>query len=256
MLPRTDLVSTGVAIGSLSGAVVAAFLIVRFGLTLSAAARAGRYALAVGGITLAASAGALLVPQSDVEALYTSQSRQYSVSPDGRYVIRTAYIQVPSSRGWGYRAHYRPPRMIRLSDRHSALVPWSGEFPLSSLHWTMSGAAYFIVDHGHRANHLSDRGLAIIQMSPGGKATTQEIALGEGEAYSYNLLPSPDSNLVAVRLGQGKSGLVKIVIVDVTRGRKLPLTISGAIWEVWWQSNTEIGYHDTRNKRHVVRVTE
>ena len=244
--------------GFAMGAVLAAILIVRSGLTWSAESRAARYGLVVGIVVLCALPLDLLLPRPPTWRMFPPDYEWSSVGPDAECAI--AVWPSPDTGQFATKS-----RMIRASDRIEAgidlpyrlFVPLPGSYyemngSLSSQGpiWTASNAAAFPISQVQVWGVARMDGIAIVHMDTAGRTVETRIRLA---AYEPTILPSPDGRLVMV--GSNPMDRKILEFVDTESCRKLGPTIED-VREYWWQSNREIGYTDSSNRRHVVRLGE
>ena len=216
----------------LLSAAIAAILVVRFGLTLTAASRAGRYALVVVAVVILATPLHFLLP-SDSGWPY----RESFVSPDGQYAIvhwsAMTDMLKENTLGSGY--------IVRLSDGKKATVTLPSNIVVRPIYWSKSNAVVFRWEGAIRTVQMDDRGML----------HEHSIKIGSGEPSRMYL--SPDRKLALVWSSDKRRG--RLEFADIETRRKLDLVITDPK-RFWWQSNTEVGYVDTEGKRRIVRVVE
>jgi hypothetical protein len=130
-----------------------------------------------------------------------------------------------------------PSRIIRLSDGVEAEVDWPANGVKTF--WTKRGAA-FAYAGGY---------LYTLRLSRAGKPILHRVQIGGAADNSMYPSPGADRAIVFWRYG----GQRRFRVVDVDTRHKLTAKVERA-QEMWWQSNTEIGYIDVKGNRHVARV--
>ena len=270
-----------ILLGWAVGVFAAWLVVVRFGLTLSIAARARRFV-----VVCLVPVVLFTVLSCSIHFPKLSPPRQeiLNVSPDGRYAIGAERGEWVTREG-----RTRAPVKLYIVDfSGGSVAPISAEFiaqkgpgqvwmlgsdgrtsdmyrRLESRHvyWTPRGMAYYVAPD--YTTHPSDR-YDMVTLRTDSTGNVQETRIPVGNLYREGSpFPSPDGRLAAIRLSDHPdSKTYWIEFVDIEGGRKLDVVIrelstSESVRDLgnyWWQSNTEFGYIDRDGNRRIVRVVQ
>lgn len=243
--------------GVAAGLIAALVVIARFGLTLPTPVRAIRYMSIVCGIFVASSVVQFFVPGRWITSSFLTWRCVYSsVSPSGEYAVSEWYPMPPKllegvfSGLAGKGVRY----LARLSDGKKVSIGWE---PNPESPWTADGS-YIGLAPGRFAALARNSGrrqpgrISLLRLDSGGRLMVKSVST-EGQTYSAEM--SPDRRLAMINPGLGDHEEQDLIFVSLDFGtfRKLKTVIHGAKTP-WWQSNSEVGYLDGKNVRHIVRL--
>jgi len=230
---------------------IAVIITIRSGLLLPTKARVGRYALTA--VTAAAllTALPLMVGRHNLPAWVSGQSMtdhyRISVSPDGAYVVANRMVPIGSSREM--RTY-----MVRMADRSGVRLDAGQPRAILWAAWRWIGTKTAASSDGRLVLVARIKTAANIPMRKA--VSVKTITLAGGAPADYALpLPSPNGKLALVASNVADSSARDLRFVDIENMRPLKLTVHNA-QNYWWQSDTEVGYVDSGEKRHIVRVVE
>lgn len=216
--------------GLIIGALVAAVIISRFGITLSTAARVKRYALIFILIALLLS---LLDWNPTTRISYLSSKeldRGMVLSPDGRFAVLLS--DLPQRAGLKI-------ELLRLCDRKKVILPFRGVNDITwSITWAADGKLFM-----YRNLDTEHSSINVVWMTACGRLCIKSIT-APPILYQYELL-SPDHKIAILRSYENKSRKTKLLFLDVMRCRLLKCEVMLdrlGLEGIWWRSNTEIGY--------------
>ncbi|MBI2843516.1 MAG: ABC transporter permease [Armatimonadetes bacterium] len=272
------------------GASVAALVVLRFRITLPMPVRTKRYA-SMTLLTVAILSPLQFVgPFQHWEELFI-RLRQFNSSPSGDYILVMDYLD-PSRfrRNWTIR-HYADREacikqvsyMVRLSDGARGEIDtwrvgsvrnpdgtvklWTYPVSIESYAWAGEIAydIYYSSDPMDSNRTRIDLYKAWIDRSGDVRQSKVRLATIDRRSYRFRCLDSPDRRYFAVLIVSRNTGDASLKIfdmwLDITRPDIIPLDDmitdpKSRRNDLWWESNTEIGYYDREGKRHVISVGE
>jgi len=266
----TDAQGFGALGGWALGAIVATVVTARFGLTLNTTARAARYALTVAVIGIVVGSGAFWALGKTTFFDHQSDRPSFiSLSPNGRYAV----VQYPARSG--ATTSYDEIHLVKRSDDSRVLladrpqsrtqVPYDyGQ--ITQCYWVDNTNIAMVIDRGGgevRFIHIRN---ADRPLEPG------SVSINEAGVRERSLLvPSPNRKLAVVVSDHSGVETWRIAMRDIWQrtgganvngnlaffnaltGRGIGKPVRG-VRNFWWQSDTEVGYVDNGENRHIVRV--
>lgn len=223
-----DYITIGYFVFALPIGVLAALIFTaRFGITLPLSTRVFRYTVVVFGMLTTAVVVNAFIPSLSFNPIEYS-TKTISISPDANCAFLRERFFVPGNAS----NDYSKSHLLRLSDGKAAAV----DNTMRMAYWTPSGKVI-----------LGDKkGLIIAEMTADGKINKRLLPLPYPTAYS--ILQSPDRKLALVPTRENV-----LYIVDVENIRRLDVSVKD-FKEYWWQSNSEFGYIDQADKRHIIKI--
>lgn len=241
--------AVGLCLAAWIGTVCAGLLLTRYGLTLSTDERVKRFAQVFVPVLLGGWLLSVALPQAwGQELLLRWEPSFTSVSPTGAYALLVSYQRFNplglflSQNGDDFFASRS--ELVRMADGALVMtIPTDMERNYNSLwswQWTSNDLAYYVCYDGY---------LYIVN-TPARKLT--RLPTQNGRPW----LTSPDGNLLLFREIFQKDNHspteTRLRFIDLRAARMFNTSIKGSIADAWWQSNTEVGYHDYQHERHVV----
>lgn len=205
----------------------------RFGLTLPTPARTKNYARVLLISVVALTVLTMVAGKKDYGPPFLDGNtiRLWTeVGPEGKYAVVSWMPGIPQARP------VRENRMVRMRDQRAWRID---EDP----HWWWDGSRAW--RSANQFCYLSGGTLWSVEADgqDGLKKTALKGIVGE------RLLLSPDGTFAAVKRYEPNP---KLLIVDLDAMK--PVGSIPDIRHYWWQSDTQIGYTDTKRNRHIVSV--
>jgi len=228
------------------GVLLAAMLLLRFGVTLPTPMRIARYARYYLLVTGCAVLLALALPEHRLATMLGQYHvDEINTSPSGRYAL----VSYPKSAtiptlitsltiSGGTTMQY----LLRLSDG----AAWKPNFPTYC--WASDALCYYY-ESGSGSHRLFTH-----RLDARGSLTSQQLNIGPTFKDPLTVLSPDQRYLLIVEPG----GEHRLACVELSTLRILPLAMKGVI-NSWWQSAHEIGYvdfqHGRSTTRHIIDLT-